>query len=107
MTKRRTFLSMLLIFVLSLTAMLGVFAMPKNAYANVNIFADVKNSSFESVDSDTFGKPFPTDWVINENNFDVDKVNVISINAYDKFNYLQVEGGSYLMFKEIRCWYCK
>ena len=97
MTKRRTFLSILLIFVLSLTAMLGVFAMPKNAYANVNIFADVKNSSFESVDSQDFGKDLPTDWVIDSQNLDIDNVNVISINAYDRINFLQVEGGTYLV----------
>ena len=97
MTKRRCFLSMLLIFVLTLSAMLGVFATHKNAYANVNIFADVKNSSFESVDSTSFGKDLPTDWVIDSQNFDIDNVNVISINAYDRIKYLQVEGGTYLV----------
>ena len=97
MTKRRCFLSMLLIFVLTLSAMLGVFATHKNAYASAEIFADVKNSSFESVDSETFGKDLPTDWVIDSQNLDINKVNVVSINAYDRINYLQVEGDTYLV----------
>lgn len=95
MTKRRCFLSIFLIFVLTLSATLGVFATPKNAFANAEIFADVKNSSFESVNSENFGKDLPTDWVIDSQNLDIENVNVISINAYDRIKYLQVEGGTY------------
>ena len=87
---------MLVTFVLTLITTLCFFAMPKNAYANVNIFANVKNNSFE-LTSEQFGKDLPTDWVINGNNFDSDKVGVISTNAYDQLKYLQVENDSYVI----------
>ena len=96
MAKRRCFISMLVTFVLTLITTLCFFAMPKNAYANVNIFANVKNNSFE-LTSEQFGKDLPTDWVINGNNFDSDKVGVISTNAYDQLKYLQVENDSYVI----------
>jgi len=94
MTKRKSIFSLLLIFILTLVFLLSAFVTPKNAFASTSIFVDIKNPSFEIVTSDEYDKPFPTDWIINED-FEPEKINVISTNAYNKNNYWQFEGGSY------------
>lgn len=94
MTKRKSIFSLLLIFVLTLVFLSSAFVTPNNAFASTSIFVDIKNPSFEIMTSEEYDKPFPTDWIINED-FEPENIKVISTNAYNKNNYWQFEGGSY------------
>ncbi len=100
MTKRISLSKMLLIIVLSLVVLSSTFVLPNNAFASSVIFLDVNNSSFENTNSEQFNKPFATDWIINNGDFDVDNVNIISTDAYDKINYWQFEKATYSVESE-------
>ena len=94
MTKRRCAYSFLLIFILALVFLSSVFVIPNKVFASINTFLDVKNPSFENTET-VNNKAIATDWIINNGSFDLRNVNIISNNAYDKNNYLQVENGTY------------
>ncbi len=94
MAKRSLLSKMLLTIVLTLVFMTSLFVVPQSAYANSDIFLDVKNSSFENLGVDEFYKQLPTDWSIIES-FEPENVKVVSTNAYHRANYWQFEGGAY------------